>query len=139
MFIYLDTSAAIKLIHDEVHSSSLREWLVSQPQATLVSSSLIHVEIHRAVRQIDTSLSEWVTEVLNAVNQVEISHDILERAGSLPDAELRSLDAIHLATALLVASLPQTSELVMVSYDQRLNLIAERAGIITIQPGVTTH
>jgi len=68
-----------------------------------------------------------------------MSHHILERAGSLPDAELRSLDAIHLATALVVASLTNSSEFVLASYDQRLNLAAERAGLTAIQPGLTTH
>ena len=139
MLIYLDSSAAIKLVSDEAHSSSLREWLMLHPKATLVSSSLIHVELHRAVRRIEHALNGSVTEVLQSVNQVAMSHHILERAGSLPDAELRSLDAIHLATALVVASLTNSSEFVLASYDQRLNLAAERAGLTAIQPGLTTH
>lgn len=68
--------------------------------------------------------------LLTTIGRVEISDPVIESAGRLPDPLLRSLDAIHLATALLI----RDDVDVLVSYDQRLLDAAQAHGIPTAAP-----
>jgi predicted nucleic acid-binding protein len=68
--------------------------------------------------------------MLDSVTQLEISDAIIETASRLPDPMLRSLDAIHLATALLI----RDDLDVLVSYDDRLLAAASAHGLPTAKP-----
>ena len=73
-------------------------------------------------------------DLLTALSYIAIDEDIVDAAMSEPDRRLRSLDAIHLATARLL-----TAELdALVSYDDRLLKAANDAGLATVSPGVET-
>lgn len=73
-------------------------------------------------------------DLLTAFSYISIDDDIVEAAMNEPDRALRSLDAIHLATARLLA--PELDALV--GYDNRLIKAAAEAGLLTVSPGTVT-
>ena len=136
MTIYLDTSAAIKLVHAETHSRELGEWLQQSEHENLISSALILVETHRAVRRIEPSLASRANHVLSGIHHIAMATPILERAAAFPSADLRSLDAIHLATATYVRDEGLAAIDAFVTYDVRLATLATEHGLRTVSPGV---
>ena len=98
--IYLDTSAFVKLIRGERETSALQAFLRERPEAPPVSSALLVVETRRAVLREDPGQLPRADLLLTRIDQVDITRAVLEAASRLPDPALRSLDAIHLATAL---------------------------------------
>ena len=130
--IYLDSSALLKLVRAEPHTAELTAWLADRPDAPLVSSALAQVEVLRSCRRIDERLLEQGHAVLAEVDFVPLDADILGVAAELPDPGLRSLDALHLASALFLDPDLDT----FVAYDQRLLTAAGAAGLAVAQPGV---
>ena len=129
--IYLDTSALFKLVRAEAHSDALREYLAERPAEPLVSSVLIAIETRRAVLREAASLLPRADLLLTRVGQVGLSHAVVESASRLPDPTLRSLDAIHLSTALLLRD--EVSALV--TYDKRLAATARTHRLPVAAPG----
>lgn len=127
--IYFDSSALVKLVHPEVESAALHAWLVKQPSPA-VSSALAVVEVTRALRRHDPAALSRVPGVLSQVMLVPMDSPVLTAASALVEPELRSLDAIHLATALRLGM----SSLVFVSYDKRLVASASREGLAVASP-----
>lgn len=128
--IYLDTCAFVKLIRGERETSALQAFLRERPGAPLVSSALLVVETRRAIlRQAPDQLAR-ADLLLTRIDQVDITRAVLEAASRLPDPELRSLDAIHLATAL---QLDQDLE-ALVTYDSRLAAAAGRQKLPVATP-----
>ena len=123
--IYLDTSAAVKLISDEQESDGLRSYLDEGP--TVVSSDLLETELRRiGVRhRIDQVL---ITAVLDGVTLTPLTRDQFREAGLYPQAGLRSLDALHLAGALGVEASA------ILTYDVRLAEAARAHGLEAIAP-----
>jgi predicted nucleic acid-binding protein len=111
--IYLDTSALLKLIFHEAGSDALVEYL--PPGATHVSSTLLLVEARRGIARRAPGRLPELDVMLARIKLVGISDAVIEAAGRLPDPMLRSLDAIHLATALLI----REDVDVLISYDDR--------------------
>jgi predicted nucleic acid-binding protein len=128
--IYIDTSALLKLVRDGAESAALREYLEADTPPALVSSALLTVEARRGTMRSNPARMPRVDVLLATVTQVEISAAVVESAGRLPDPMLRSLDAIHLATALLVREELE----VLLSYDDRLLAAADAHGIPTAAP-----
>src|SRR5487761_68025 len=98
--IYIDTSALVKLLFDEPESAALTDWLTLKTETPKVSSDLSTVELLRTCQRVDESLVNDARRLLEGVDLVPIDHVIVERAAILTPGELRSLDAIHLASAL---------------------------------------
>lgn len=96
---YVDSSAIVKLVAIEAETSELSEFLARRHP--LVSSALATTEVHRAVLPLGERFLRQATDVLSRFELVRVSNEILEDAGRLEPTNLRSLDAIHLATALL--------------------------------------
>jgi predicted nucleic acid-binding protein len=120
----MDTSAAAKLLVDEAESEALAAYLDrTADEQELVSSALLETELRRlAMRlQLDQSM---VTDLLARVDLVDPPRSLFHEAGLLPGTHLRSLDAIHLATALRVDS--ET----LVAYDARLLDAARFVGLL---------
>lgn len=133
--IYLDTSAFVKLIWAEPESDALSRFLAGQPATPLVSSVLLTVETRRAVQRDDPSALARADLLLTRVGRIGMTASIVESASRLPDRSLRSLDAIHLATALLLRD-----ELdVVVTYDKRLAAVAEAHHLPVDSPGVAAN
>lgn len=129
--VYLDTSAAMKLVIDEAESDALVDDLARAGDRRLVSSWLLHTEMHCAAgrhpRDVDL---DAVRAVLDTVNLVDLTRGDLLAAGT--HAPLRSNDAIHLAVALRIGS----DEIV--TYDVELAARAQVAGLAVRSPGTRT-
>jgi uncharacterized protein len=131
--IYLDTSALLKLVKDdEAEGPALRAHLEATAEPRLVSSTLLAVEARRSMLRIRPEGLSKVDLVLAAVAQISISDAVIESASRLPDPLLRSLGAIHLATALLIRDDIET----VLTYDVRLRGAAEAHGLLTAAPGL---
>lgn len=123
--IYVDTSAAVKLISDEPESQPLRQFLDSGP--VLVSSDLLETELRRiGVRhRLDQVL---LTSVLDGITLAPLSREHFREAGLFPQLDLRSLDALHLAGALAFDAAA------ILTYDIRLSNAAREHGLRVIAP-----
>ncbi|APT09713.1 MULTISPECIES: type II toxin-antitoxin system VapC family toxin [Mycobacterium] len=131
--IYLDTSALVKLIRIEVESDALADWLDERTETRWITSALAEVELPRAIRAVAPNGLSAVPSVLARLDRFEIDQVIRATAAAYPDPALRSLDAIHLATAQIAASTaPLTA---MVAYDSRLSDAARALGITIVTPG----
>jgi predicted nucleic acid-binding protein len=131
--LYLESSALVKLVWTEPESDALRTLLTQWPDQ--VSSDLVHVEVIRAARRgrasTTTLLEGRAREVIAAVNLLAINETVLELAATVEPNRLRSLDAIHLGSALALGS-----DLgAMVTYDLALAAAARAAGIEVLSPG----
>ena len=128
---YVDSSALVKLVAPEPESERLAEHL-ADPTDHAVCSALGIVEVTRAVAR--TGLAEKATArvraVLAAVDLRSIDRGIIAAAADLAPSNLRTLDAIHLATALELGD--EIAEFVV--YDARLLEAAAGHGIATVSP-----
>jgi hypothetical protein len=128
--IYLDTSAFLKTVFDEPESQAVRTYLRTVGSPRFVSSTLLAVEARRGALRADPRRVPRVDLALLRVAQIEMDAPVLEMASRLPDPMLRSLDAIHLATALLIMSDVEA----LMSYDQRMLAAAAAHGLPTASP-----
>jgi uncharacterized protein len=126
--VYLDSSATVKLVVQEAESPALRAWLGADRE--LASSALVHLELLRAVRRERPSGIERARVVLALLTMHAIDHDVLEHAAAIDPATLRSLDAIHLATALRLADALEA----VVTYDERMIDGARALGLPVASP-----
>jgi uncharacterized protein len=127
---YADTSAVIKLLVEETYSKAFAAFYDSHADAEWVSSALLRVELTRAVSRAMPVLLPDARDLLLAFSYVAIDDDIVEAAMNEPGRMLRSLDAIHLATARLLG--PDIDALA--SYDDRLITAAKDASLETVSP-----
>lgn len=124
---YVDSSAIVKLAVSEPESSSLRRYLARKP---LVTSALARTEVARALRPLGSEAVERGEEVLRRIQTLRLNDRVLTVAGKLTPPELRSLDAIHLASAReLGASLR-----CIVTYDVRMADAARAIGCTVVGP-----
>jgi predicted nucleic acid-binding protein len=128
--IYLDTSAIVKLARREAESDALRAWLAAHPEP-LAASALVRTEAVRALARNEPTAIPTLRAVLTLLHQKPITDDVLDAAAQLPGATLRSLDAIHLATAEELA--PVLSW--FVAFDKRLAEAARSRGLPVAAPG----
>jgi predicted nucleic acid-binding protein len=132
--IYLDSCAIVKLIRPEDESVPLSDWLNEQRGASVVTTELAEVEVARALRRNSPTRLAAMPNVLAQINRIEMDASVRATAAAYVDPMLRSLDAIHLATAdTLVASGKQVSA--FVTYDKRLAAAAGGMGLAVEAPG----
>jgi uncharacterized protein len=133
--LYLDSSAIVKLIVAEPESGALVESVRSRG---LVTSEIALAEVPRAIwrllsgrRKLEReSVLIQLPRVLETFAFVPLDRALLVRAGSFREAYLRTLDAIHLASALAV----DTDIEAVVTYDERQVEAAESAGLVCLTP-----
>ncbi len=132
MLAYADSSALYKLVLEEAESPALRRYLES---VELTSCELVLTEVQRAVRRNPVLPAEELLEraeaLLNAVALAPLDRSLLLVAGALDEPSLRSLDAIHVATAVSLHPLDA-----FLTYDIRQAAAARLAGLRTVAPGV---
>jgi predicted nucleic acid-binding protein len=132
---YADASALVKLVHRERETDALTNFVDG---AELVSSELVFGEIPRALRRAhagDPRLAlrpvlRQASELLEAIGLLPLAREILIRAGSLEEPALRTLDAIHVASAITLSPIDA-----FISYDERQAAVARLAGLPTVAPG----
>jgi predicted nucleic acid-binding protein len=127
---YLDASAAAKLVLDEPGSDALRRWMESS-DSVVVSSDLLHTELLRAIRRHDPDLISQGRAVLESITLIALPRNVYESAATLGPPVLRSLDALHLASAVDVGGDELTA---IITYDLRMIEAARSLGIETIAP-----
>ncbi len=127
---YADTSAVIRLLAEETHSRAFAAFYDGNADAEWVSSTLLRIEVTRAVIRAMPMLLPDARDLLLAFFCISIDDDFVSGAMNEPDRGLRSLDAIHLATARVLG--PDLDAIV--SYDDRLLRAAGDAGLATVSP-----
>jgi predicted nucleic acid-binding protein len=123
------------LVIEEIETKALRDFLAAHERDRTVTSALVRTELRRAVLRLsdrqeldadqEVAAIREVEVLLRRVDLVRIGADVLDRAGCLPPPPLRSLDAIHLATALALG--PRLDAVVV--YGSRLAAAARDAGL----------
>lgn len=127
---YLDTSAAMKLVIEEAESEALAMELDTVGDRRLISSWLLHTEMHCAAGRHPEDLGlDVVNAVLDTVDLIDLTRGDMLAAGTHPP--LRSNDAIHLAVALRVGA----DEIF--TYDAELADTASAAGLSVVAPTAT--
>jgi predicted nucleic acid-binding protein len=129
--LYLDASALVKLVQIEAESEALRAYVAAHPTERLVTSELSRTEVLRAVWAGGPAARQQALSVLEVTEQVALTRAVLDQAGALlPGIRLRTLDAIHLACALVLSG-----ELrLLITYDGRLARAASEVGLVTYAP-----
>jgi len=129
--VYLDASALLKLVLPERERMALESALAPWPDR--LTSELSAVECRRAVRRQPEAevLSPRMEDILSSVTLLRLDPALLKLAGTLGPPKLRSLDAIHLASALSIGDYPEA----FVTYDERLAEAAQAAGLNVLTPG----
>jgi predicted nucleic acid-binding protein len=127
---YLDSSAIVKLVAPEPETSALVESLRADPE--VVSSVLSRVEVLRAVRRTGASgdREERANAVIDRIALISMEDAILIRAARLEPTSLRTLDAIHLATALSLGA----DVAGLITYDAKLAEAAASEGLDVLAP-----
>ena len=128
--IYLDSAAVVKLVHAEAESQALRDWLSFRSSLDWTSSALIEVETVRALARHAPEAISRLPPILDLIVLVEISPEVRALAQQVTPPAVRTLDAIHLATALRMGD-QLTS---FVTYDRRLADAATAAGLTVDSP-----
>ena len=128
MIVYIDTSAALKLVVEEAESTAVAEYLSAAVHRghQLVASMLLYTELHCAGKRRGLP-AELITTVLGGINLVDLARSDLMYAAAMP-GKLRSADAIHLATAIRLQSD------VLVAYDLELVTATTEAGLHALSP-----
>ena len=116
--IYIDTSAMVKLVVAEEESSELIDWLNAQP---LVTSVIGHIELIRAAGRVGPAAMATEQRLAATVDILILTDAIANLAATLEHSELRTLDAIHLATA----HFHRRSIVALCAYDPRLVVAAK--------------
>jgi len=114
--IYLDSAAIVKLVHAETESAALRAWLDERAETGWISSVLTEVESFRALARYAPEAAARLPAVLDQVDLIDLGSPVRILAQVVRPVTVRSLDAIHLGTALHVRQ-ALTS---FVTYDKRL-------------------
>ena len=124
---YADASALVKLILPESDSAAMHRWFVEAER--LITSRAGIIETERATRRRAYD-EDQKSLILRDVEILELDADIGRVAGSLEPPMVRTLDAIHIASALVLG--PELDA--FVTYDDRLAEAARSVGLPVVRP-----
>jgi len=123
--LYFDTCALVKLARPEAESAALQAWLSRHRGLPKVTSALTEVELSRAIRRAAPDSHPRVRPLLAGFFKFDIDDIVRARAAGYPEPLLRTLDAIHLATAEEI----RADLVALVTYDERLAAAAKAIGL----------
>jgi predicted nucleic acid-binding protein len=126
---YVDASALVKLVVEEPGSAAMLRWYVETE--TVVTSRIGIIETSRASRRAAHD-PERLRRVLDSIAVIECDAVIADRAAAVVPPTVRTLDAIHVATALALGGTLDA----FVTYDERLAEAAREAGLPVVAPAV---
>jgi predicted nucleic acid-binding protein len=125
---YIDSSAIVKLVVAEPESKALRSYLARR--RSLVTSALARTEVARALLPSGREAVARGEDALRRIQLLRVNDRVLSEAGRMEPAELRSLDAIHLASATQLG--PSVKQIV--TYDERMAEAAQALGWSVASP-----
>jgi uncharacterized protein len=128
--IYLDSSALLKLLVEERESAALADWISERSATPKVSSELAKLEVVRAARRLDSRVVPPARALVSQLDLIPWSSSLIEEAADAGDPTLRSLDAIHLVSALSI----REALTAFVAYDPRLIGAAQAVGLTAESP-----
>lgn len=129
--IYLDPAAILRLVIESPETDALRDELSCWPER--VTSSVSKPEVVREARRRSAEAEGLARKVLSGLALVNVDEEVLRLATELGVPDVRTLDALHVATALSLAG-----DLgAFVSYDGRMLLAADAAGLKVLVPGAS--
>jgi uncharacterized protein len=123
--IYLDSAAIVKLVHAEAESAALRAWLGERADTGWISSALAEIESFRALARYAPEAAARLPAVLDQIDLIDLDPPVRILAQAVRPVTVRSLDAIHLGTALHSRQVLTS----FVTYDKRLLDAALAAGL----------
>lgn len=126
---YADTSALVKFAVVETETPALRSWAIAEG-AQLATSDLTRTELLRAVRRAAPAAVGGARDVLTRVLLLSATAEIFDAAARLDPVTLRSLDAVHLASALTLGDELEG----ILTYDDRLGAAARDLGLPVLAP-----
>lgn len=129
MAYYLDTSAFLKLVVTERETAALRSWIAAS-NSQFVASDLLRTEALRAARRHSPEALLQARTVMEALVLMPLMTDLCERAADLDPSILRSLDALHLASALALGDDLEG----VITYDDRLKAACAAHGVRVASP-----
>lgn len=131
--LYVDTSAALKQVREEPETSAYLAFLADRltEGVALTSSLLLDVELARFAVREGLDIEEHVAPVLASYARRHISTRVIQSAASI-QVHVRSLDAIHLATAAALG----TDLVAVVTYDRQMHRAARALGLPVVSPGL---
>ena len=124
---YADASAIAKLVLVEPGSQAMLRWFIESER--VISNRVAQIEVHRAASRVHHEPAR-LAMVLKAIETFELDEDVTLRAKLLEPPMLRTLDAIHVATALAIGPTLDA----FVTYDDRLADAARAAGLPVVRP-----
>jgi predicted nucleic acid-binding protein len=124
--VYLDSSVALRTILDVPERQSLQSWMQT-PGTTFVSSRLLRTEVIRVLRRAGRALADG-RPLLDRVGMLEISRETHTVAESI-ERHVKTLDALHLATALLIGE-----SVTVATHDTTMKSVAEHLGLRVTDP-----
>lgn len=125
---YIDSSAIVKLVVAEPESNALRRYLIRRQP--LVSSALARTEVARALIPSGPEAVGRGEDALRRIQLLRVNDRVLAQAGRMEPPELRSLDAIHLASARQLGAAVRQ----IVTYDERMAHAAKALGWSVVSP-----
>lgn len=128
--IYLDSSALLKLVREEAETAALRDWLRTRVAQPVITSELGRVEVLRAARRAGGDVLTEARAVIGDVDLVPLDRGVQDLACDIGEAPLRTLDALHLASGVLL----REHLTAFVAYDHRLLDAALATGLPAISP-----
>ncbi len=131
--LYLDSSALMKLVREEHETVTLGEWLNARPDQAVVTSELGRIEVLRAARRVGGQVQTEARAVVGDLDLVPLDRAVQALACEIAHPLLRTLDALHLASAVLLGE-----ELTaLVAYDHQIAAAAAAAaaGLVVDTPG----
>lgn len=130
--IYLDSSALLKLVREEDDTAALAGWLAKRrPDEPTVTSELGRVEVLRAARRIGQNELTEAQAIIGDLDLVPLDRAVQDLACDVGGGDLRTLDALHLASAILLGDDLDA----FVAFDRRLMQAARDAGLPVYLPG----
>lgn len=121
----------MKLVRAETESAALADWIAQRADEAVVSSELARIEVLRAARRAGPDALAEAHAVVGDLDLVPMGEPVQRSACDIGEAKLRTLDAIHLASAVLLRG-----ELsAFVAYDHRLLDAAEQLKLPCVSPG----
>jgi predicted nucleic acid-binding protein len=129
--IYLDTSAIVKVVVTESESAALVDWLNDKSDSAWVTSVIGRIEVIRAANRVGHATAAAARRLLESIDTLVLTDAIVTLAESIGPPELRTLDAVHLATAQIYR--PNLDAFCV--FDRRLFAAAEAQQLPVIAPG----